>query len=52
MGKEQTPPPRVQLPSPPPQQLPTNISIVVKESGVPLETRNGGQGQPPAQKQG
>lgn len=46
MGKDQNPPPRVSLPSPPQQQVPTNISVVVKESGVPVQTRGNGQGRP------
>jgi hypothetical protein len=41
MAEDPTPVPRVQLPAAPTQQLPSNISIVVKESGVPVETRPG-----------
>lgn len=29
----------VQLPSPPQQPLPSSVSVVIKESGAPVETR-------------
>ncbi|WP_426623422.1 hypothetical protein ACPPVW_12385 [Leifsonia sp. McL0607] len=41
MAEDPTPVPRVQLSAAPVQQLPSNISLVVKESGVPVETRPG-----------